>query len=108
LIKFTDKGPLNSPWGLAEAPREFGEFGHDVLLVGNFGDGTINAFNIQTGGSLGQLKNRRGKPLAFNGLWALFSFDHRLYFTAGIGDESHGLFGFIKRSEEQDDHDPHE
>jgi hypothetical protein len=45
---------------LAEAPREFGEFGHDVLLVGNFGDGTINAFNIQTGASLGPLKNRRG------------------------------------------------
>jgi uncharacterized protein (TIGR03118 family) len=108
LINFTDKGPLNSPWGLAEAPREFGEFGHDVLLVGNFGDGTINAFNIQTGASLGPLKNRRGEPLAFNGLWALFSFDHRLYFTAGIGDESHGLFGFIKRSEEQDDHDSHE
>ena len=83
LIEFNGEGPLNSPWGLAEAPREFGEFGHDVLLVGNFGDGTINAFNIQTGASLGPLKNRRGEPLAFNGLWALFSFDHRLYFTAG-------------------------
>jgi hypothetical protein len=63
---------------------------------------------IQTGASLGPLKNRRGESLAFNGLSALFSFDHRLYFTAGIGDESHGLFGFIKRSEEQDDHDSHE
>jgi uncharacterized protein (TIGR03118 family) len=108
LIKFNSKGPLNSPWGLAEAPPEFGEFGHDVLLVGNFGDGTINAFNIQTGDSLGPLKNRRGESLAFNGLWALFSFDDRLYFTAGIGDESHGLFGFIKRSGEQDEHDSHE
>ena len=78
------------------------------LQVGNFGDGTINAFDIHTGASLGPLKNRRGEPLAFNGLWALFSFDHRLYFTAGIGDESHGLFGFIKRSEEQEDHDSHE
>jgi uncharacterized protein (TIGR03118 family) len=109
LIPFTPgTGPLNSPWGLAEAPRGFGKFGHEVLFVGNFGDGTINAFDIHTGAPLGPLENRRGEPLAFNGLWALFSFDHRLYFTAGIGDEAHGLFGFIRRAEEQEDHDPHE
>jgi len=110
LIPFTPGPghPLNSPWGLAEAPREFGKFGQDVLLVGNFGDGTINAFDIHTGASLGPLKNRRGESLAFNGLWALFFFDDRLYFTAGIGDESHGLFGFIRRAEEQEDHNSHE
>jgi hypothetical protein len=86
---------------------KFGKFGHDlsdaffhdVLLVGNFGDGKINAFDIPTGASLGTLKNPRGEPLAFDGLWELVSFDDRLYFTAGIADESYGLFGFIKRVE---------
>ena len=102
ITRLISRGPLNSPWGLAEVPHKFGKFGHNVLLVGNFGDGMINAFNIHTGASLGSLQNRRGDPLAFNGLWALFFFDDRLYFTAGIGDESHGLFGFIRRAGEQD------
>ena len=102
-------GALNSPWGLAEVPHKFGGFGHNVLLVGNFGDGKINAFNIHTGSSLGPLDNRRGEPLAFDGLWTLFFFDDKLYFTAGIGGESHGLFGFITRAEEErEDHDFHD
>jgi uncharacterized protein (TIGR03118 family) len=105
MTRLISRGALNSPWGLAEVPHKFGKFGDDVLLVGNFGDGTINAFNIHTGASLGPLNNRRGEPLAFNGLWALFFFDDRLYFTAGIGDESHGLFGFIRRVEEREDHE---
>jgi uncharacterized protein (TIGR03118 family) len=108
ITRLISHGALNSPWGLAEVPHKFGKFGRDVLLVGNFGDGTINAFNIHTGTSLGPLNNRRGEPLAFNGLWALFFFDDRLYFTAGIGDESHGLFGFIRRAEEREDHDSHD
>jgi uncharacterized protein (TIGR03118 family) len=97
-------GPLNSPWGLARVLHEFGEFDHNVLLVGNFGigDGKINAFDINTGQFLGPLKNRRGEPLAFNGLWALVFLDDRLYFTAGIGDESHGLFGFIRATKKED------
>ena len=109
MTRLISRGPLNSPWGLAEVPHKFGQFGPNVLLVGNFGDGTINAFNIQTGASLGALPNHRGDPLAFNGLWALFFFDDWLYITAGIGDESHGLFGFIRKAGEQEgDSDGHD
>jgi uncharacterized protein (TIGR03118 family) len=116
ITRLISRGPLNSPWGLAEVPHKFGKIGHnffdnffhDVLLVGNFGDGKINAFDIHTGAPLGPLKNRRGDALAFNGLWALFFFDERLYFTAGIGDESHGLFGVIKPVEKEEEEDFHE
>jgi uncharacterized protein (TIGR03118 family) len=106
LIPLTTNGPLNSPWGLARVPHEFGKLGHDVLLVGNFGNGWINAFNIHTGTFIASLLHRPGQPLAFNGLWALFFFDGKLYFTAGIGDESHGLFGVIKPARgEEESHD---
>ena len=90
------------------APDEFGKFGHDVLLVANFGDGKINAFDINSGTFIDPLKNRRGEPLDFNGLWALFFLDDRLYFTAGIGDESHGLFGVIRSVDKEDEEDSHE
>jgi uncharacterized protein (TIGR03118 family) len=107
LLKHLIKGgQLNSPWGLARVPREFGKFGHDVLLVGNFGDGMINAFNIHTGAFLGSLLHRPNQPLEFDDLWALFFFDDKLYFTAGIVDESHGLFGVIRPAgEDEDNHD---
>jgi uncharacterized protein (TIGR03118 family) len=109
LVKrLISNGQLNSPWGLARVPDEFGKFGHDVLLVGNFGDGHINAFDIRNGAFLTQLLHRPDQPLEFNGLWSLFFFDHRLYFTAGIGDESHGLFGFIRRAEGEEEEDSHE
>jgi uncharacterized protein (TIGR03118 family) len=108
LIPFTPgSGRLNSPWGLAKVPHEFGKFGHDVLLVANFGDGKINAFDIHSGTFIAHLNNRRGEPLDFNGLWALFFLDDRLYFTAGIGDESHGLFGVIRPVEGQGEQDSH-
>ena len=93
---------------MARIPHEFGIFGHDVLLVANFGDGKINAFDINSGNFIAPLKNRRGEPLDFNGLWALFFFDDRLYFTAGIGDESHGLFGVIRSVEREEEEDSHE
>jgi uncharacterized protein (TIGR03118 family) len=106
---------LNSPWGLARVPHEFGEFHHKfggfgptVLLVGNFGDGKINAFDINSGNFIDSLKNRRGEPLDFNGLWALDFLGNRLYFTAGIGDESHGLFGVIRPVEKEEEEDLHE
>jgi uncharacterized protein (TIGR03118 family) len=71
LIPFTDgSGPLNSPWGLARIPHEFGKFGHDGLIVANFGDGKINAFDTNSGNFIAPLKNRRGEPLDFNGLRA--------------------------------------
>lgn len=97
-------GSLNSPWGLAFAPHGFGAFSHH-LLVGNFGDGTINAYSIQTGQLDGTLKDQDGKPIQTNGLWGLAFGNGRqagerdeLFFTAGIGDEAHGLFGKIEKN----------
>jgi len=108
LTTLISQGPLNSPWGLALAPAGFGDFGA-ALLVGNFGDGTIHAFNASTGAMMGVLNDISGKPISIPGLWALlFGNGGRggdaatLYFTAGIpgpnGDpiESHGLFGSIQ------------
>src|SRR5262249_49952423 len=92
---------LNSPWGVAMAPSTFGAFA-GALLVGNFGDGLINAFNPTTGAFLGQLMNAANQPLAIDGLWALnFGIlglagnPNTLYFTAGINGEKDGLFGSL-------------
>ncbi|CAD6881528.1 hypothetical protein [Methylomonas albis] len=94
-------GALNAPWGLAIAPSSFGEFAGD-LLVGNFGDGTINAYNLINGSLVGQLKDSNGQVLKIDGLWALSAGNggsagssQAIYFTAGPGDEAHGLFGAI-------------
>jgi len=93
--------PLNSPWGVAVAPSNFGQFAGD-LLVGNFGDGRINAYDLATNTFEGQLKGTDGTPLVIPGLWALTlgndgsaGSSSKLYFTAGPGGESHGLFGAI-------------
>jgi len=105
LARFASGGPLNSPWGLAPAPAGFGAFG-GALLIGNFGDGRINAFNPATGEWLGALENANGEPLAIEGLWGLTFGNggpagdtHTLYFTAGLAYggsvEDHGLFGSI-------------
>jgi uncharacterized protein (TIGR03118 family) len=103
--RLISRGSLNSPWGMAIAPTGFGNFGNDLLL-GNFGDGTINAFDPSTGNFLGQLDGANGMPLINLGLWDL-TFGNGgnggsksdLFFTAGIpGDgmvEDHGLFGSI-------------
>jgi uncharacterized protein (TIGR03118 family) len=101
LSEFAAHGTLNSPWGLAVAPLSFGDFS-GALLVGNFGDGRINAFSPGTGNFLGQLQDTFGNPMAIDGLWGL-NFGNgalqapmtTLFFTAGIGHESHGLFGSI-------------
>jgi uncharacterized protein (TIGR03118 family) len=105
LNRLVSNGPLNSPWGLALAPADFGMFAND-LLVGNFGDGRIDAFDPTTGTFLGALLDTSGNPVDIEGLWGL-SFGNgasagptnALYFTAGIGNgsdiESHGLFGDI-------------
>lgn len=93
-------GPLNSPWGLALSPGKFGDFSN-MLLVGNFGDGLINAFDIKTGAFIGRVKDPLGRTIVTPGLWGIefrlndgTAFD-RLYFNAGINDESDGLFGFF-------------
>jgi uncharacterized protein (TIGR03118 family) len=95
------QGALNSPWGLALAPAGFGALGGD-LLVGNFGDGLINAFNPITGALAGTLADASLKPLVNDGLWGL-TFGNggnggstaSLYLTAGPDDEKGGLFARI-------------
>ncbi|HEY6119533.1 MAG TPA: TIGR03118 family protein, partial [Pyrinomonadaceae bacterium] len=100
LGRLISAGALNSPWGIALSPANFGQFGGNELLIGNFGDGKINAFNQTTGASLGTLNDQSGNPLVIDGLWALAFGNgsnggdpNTLYFSAGLGDESHGLFG---------------
>lgn len=100
LIKrIASHGALNAPWGLALAPSNFGLFSND-LLVGNFGDGTINAFDPVTGAQVGTLSDVNKTQIAIDGLWGLSfgngaanSSSNSLYFTAGPGGEQHGLFG---------------
>jgi uncharacterized protein (TIGR03118 family) len=96
-----NNGALNAPWGLVIAPASFGIFG-GALLVGNFGDGnpSIHAYNPSTGAFLGTLQNEDGDGIEIDELWALQFGNggnggdvNTLYFTAGIGEEEHGLFG---------------
>ena len=93
---------LNAPWGIAEAPGDFGPFSHR-LLIGNFGDGWIHAFNVVSGKLAGTLLDPTGSALAIDGLWALsFAGDNtnsglatELFFTAGPNDEANGILGKI-------------
>jgi uncharacterized protein (TIGR03118 family) len=100
------RGQLNAPWGIALAPANFGRFSND-LLVGNFGDGEINAYEPQPDGSyerVGALRGADHQPISIDGLWAL-QFGkgqdvnngptNTLFFTAGPDEETHGLFGSI-------------
>jgi uncharacterized protein (TIGR03118 family) len=94
-------GSLNAPWGLAMAPASFGTFA-GALLVGNFGDGHITAFNATTGAMLGQLSDANSAPLAISGLWGMTfgngasaGYSNQLYVTAGPQAETHGLFATI-------------
>jgi uncharacterized protein (TIGR03118 family) len=93
-------GVLDSPWGVVLAPSSFGAFSND-LLVGNFGDGFINAFSPKTGRFLGALRNAQGRLIREDRLWSLILGDgaaatpQTLLFTAGIDNETHGLIGSI-------------
>lgn len=95
-------GGLNAPWGLVFTPANFGKFSN-VLLVGNFGDGKINAFDLDSHiRSLGQLRGANGKVLSIDGLWALSfgnGFNNQptdvLFFTAGPNNETNGIYGKI-------------
>ena len=99
LRRFASRGPLNSPWGMTRASFAFGRFSGDIL-IGNFGNGKINAFDSQ-GRFLDELDRPNGKPLVTRGLWKLTlgggrnSSSDTLYFTAGPNDETNGLFGTI-------------
>jgi uncharacterized protein (TIGR03118 family) len=103
----TTTAQLNAPWGIVIAPASFGIFG-GALLVGNFGEGgpSINAFNPTTGAALGTnnfLVDESGTPITIDELWALRFGNggaggdvNTMYFTAGVGEEEHGLFGSLK------------
>lgn len=105
LTRLVSKGALDSPWGLALAPDNFGPFSDD-LLVGNFGNGMIDAYDPVTGTFLGTLESDGGSPIVIEGLWGLlFGNGHHdaatnaLFFSAGIPGsgmiEDHGLFGML-------------
>ncbi len=94
-------GALNAPWGMALAPANFGPFS-GALLVGNFGDGKINAFDPTTGATLGTVSDSTGAPLVIDGLWGIAFGNglnsqpaNTLFFAAGPGAESHGVYGRI-------------
>ncbi|HEX3168072.1 MAG TPA: TIGR03118 family protein [Chitinophagaceae bacterium] len=106
MKRFISRGQLNAPWGVAKAPAGFwgeGSSTSDVFLVGNFGDGHINAY-ADDGNFLGQLR-QHGVPIEIEGLWGIAfapststALNHNwLFFAAGPDDEEHGLFGYIKK-----------
>jgi uncharacterized protein (TIGR03118 family) len=91
-------GQLNSPWGVAQAPASFGSFGGD-LLIGNFGDGHINAFDAN-GNFVDVLRDAVGNPITIGNLWALQFGNgagagdaNTLFFTAGLTDSPATIFG---------------
>src|SRR5262245_60364990 len=93
---------LKSPWGIALAPANFGAFSH-ALIVGNFADGQLHAFDPDSGKYLGEMKDENGKPVVIDGLWGITFGNggnggdkNALYFAAGIQDETHGLFGSLR------------
>src|SRR5262249_40966739 len=101
LKRFVSRGVLNSPWGMAWAPFErFGNF-NNALFVGNFGDGSVNAFDFDSGAFLGNVTDPSGTPIIIPGIWALqFGLTlpgkaSTIYFTAGINNEQHGLLGTL-------------
>lgn len=101
IRRLISRGHLNAPWGMAMAPAGFGWMSNR-LLVANFGDGTINAYDPATGWFMGSLHSSWGKPIKIDGLWGI-SFGNgyanqsvnTLYFTAGPEDEEHGAYGRI-------------
>ncbi len=99
LQRLISNGPLDAPWGIALAPATFGAFGGD-LMVGNFGNGEINAFDPVTGAFIGTVEDQNGAPLVNPGLWAInfgnsSANPNGLYFNAGINQGADGLFGEI-------------
>ena len=110
IRRFATRGDLNSPIGATIAPADFGSFSNDVL-IGNFGDSRVNAFDPTTGQFLGQLTDTNGNPLVLNGgleetddkgLWGIGfgngaggAGTHTLFFAAGINQENDGLFGKV-------------
>jgi len=105
LARFAQHGQLDSPWGVAQAPAGFGQFGGEIL-IGNFGNGHINAFDPATGEFLDKVRDPHGQAIVIDGLWTITFGNggnggdrNTLYFTAGPNDESDGLFGSLAPNE---------
>jgi uncharacterized protein (TIGR03118 family) len=104
IKRLASGGTLNQPWGLALAPSNFGPFSNALLVGNNLPNGTINAFNVQTGKFLGQLKDQAGQTIVIDQLWGLaFGLGgaangptNALFFTAGTDNYGHGRFGKIE------------
>jgi uncharacterized protein (TIGR03118 family) len=100
MRRLPQHGVLNAPWGLTIAPPGFGTFSGD-LLVGDFGDGLIHAFNPNNLNLLGTIRDAQHQPIAIDGLWALLPGNgveagtDEVIFTAGPDDEAHGLLGTL-------------
>lgn len=98
--RFLTAGRLNSPWAIAQAPAGFVPF-PNAVLIGNFGDGTIGAYDMNTGALLDVLRDANSNPIVISGLWGLafgpVSSSPTLYFAAGVAGETHGLVGTLTR-----------
>lgn len=101
IARWIDRGFLNAPWGVSVAPTKFGSF-NNTLLVANFGDGTIVAFDAKTRRAIDYLRDAKGEPIVIPGIWGMLPGNgaslgekFRLYFAAGP-DEVDGLFGYVE------------
>jgi uncharacterized protein (TIGR03118 family) len=99
LSRVATHGSLNAPWGIAMAPAGFGRYSN-ALLIGNFGDGTINAYDPKNYSPMGQLRGADHKAISIDGLWGIAFGNgfanqpvNTLFFAAGPDDEAHGLYG---------------
>jgi len=98
--RFASRGVLDSPWGMVIAPASFGDFAGD-LLIGNFGDGRIHAFDPHSGRPVGTLSTAKHHPIVIDGLWGLIVGDQAaggtdsVWFSAGPDGEAHGLLGLL-------------
>jgi uncharacterized protein (TIGR03118 family) len=98
--RFASRGVLDSPWGMVIAPDSFGDFAGD-LLIGNFGDGRIHAFDPHSGRLVGTLSTAKHQPIVIDGLWGLIVGDQAaggtdsVWFSAGPDGEAHGLLGLL-------------
>jgi uncharacterized protein (TIGR03118 family) len=100
LRRFAQHGVLNAPWAVVQAPLHFGELSGD-MLIGDFGDGRISAWDPKTSEFIDWIRDTDGQPIELGSLWALdfgggeFASPQTLYFTTGLVDEGDGLFGTL-------------
>lgn len=105
--RMVSRGHLNAPWAMILAPKRFGSFSN-ALLIGNFGDGRINAYHPRTGRHLGPLRRPDGKPVAIEGLWDLergtarIGGEDAVWFSAGVQKAQHGLLGVLRPARKGD------